>query len=445
MTTVSLENIIKNSEEYTQVVTLILAVGGAIVACVKVIVNMCATAMATPVEIALMKKGEQYKHALANFGILWFSFTMILVLLGVAIGGSNFEYRSEKNSTSMYQNEQIEDSMQAENGFVSEESVDTVMKSEQAGSQVQVETKKDNMTDAVVALMFILGFFGTLYFGLALLLLWCIQKISQFICRHKKEIQGNNKEVLGGIIKAILLVMICVCIVILKVNLIWKIILIASVCIGVSYVGKKGFEKGKEVLKNILLVFGILLSFGLNGILVWNKDNYTSVGSILWMILASTILALVTCFFLYLIIVWNANSGKARVKYFNKILNKDIYLYSKYNDEFFLAGEKEKLEECQVYYLVKVDDVLGDRLERITSDTIKRSSIYGENIILQLNGKGDIALDGIMSKLFIKLENAGVTMDEYRKTKIYINEQKQRVYFYLPNEKIPREEQNFEL
>lgn len=134
-----------------------------------------------------------------------------------------------------------------------------------------------------------------------------------------------------------------------------------------------------------------------------------------------------------------------KIRYFNRKLEKNIYLYFRFKDEFFIAGEKERIEDCENYYLVKVDEVIGERLEKVTTQSVNYSTVYGENIVLQIESKPDVVMNEVLDKLGVILQENKVSTDEYKKTKIYIKPRDGMVYFDLPYERIAKDKQRFKL
>ena len=443
-----LEGFVENINSFQEIVALVVTVAGIIVACAKVIATMYTTAMASPIEVALMKKSEQYKYKVSNLVLVWFVFLVIFIYVGALFLFSNLAQNSLKPETEVDQVGtivEVEEELEIDSTLDSGDSTDGKSVEQEIEVQTQSVKANGNESDNINALIFVLGFFGTVCLGIVLIIIYSIKNVIKIVKWYKHLDIVKKKKIMCAFGGSIIFFGVSIWIAMRNPWIfLWILLIVLSIGLFLGW-RRWGVETFIEGLKLAIYIFIFILELGINNVFIWRTENYTSFSSLLGMSFASAILAFLICFYLFIAIKLNINPGQAKVMYFNKNMNKDLYLYFKYNDEFFVAGEKEILEKCEAYYLVKVDEIIGKRLERVSIDSSNYSKIYGENIILQLDGEQDIILDDVMEKLLVMLQNSEVSRSEYGKTKVYIKPKEKMVYFYLPNEKIDRSEQNFSL
>ena len=133
------------------------------------------------------------------------------------------------------------------------------------------------------------------------------------------------------------------------------------------------------------------------------------------------------------------------VAVYHKDSNKKLFLYFRYNDEFFVAGEEERLEACDAYYLLKIEDIMGERLERVNGESSGYVKVYGENIVLQCDGSSDIVINDVMQKVTSMLQTNEVNAEEYSRTKMYIKPRDKKVYLSVTGNKIESDKQYIDL
>ena len=222
-----------------------------------------------------------------------------------------------------------------------------------------------------------------------------------------------------------------------------NIVVVIFIAILLSKQGK--VEKVIEKLKVILFIFLFLLAIVFNNIYIWDVENHLKDGSIFMKIVFSAILAMIVCLYLSFAINLNIKPGQAKVMYYDGEVNRNIYIYFKYNDDYFVAGEKENIEDCKEYYFMKIDGIIGKELKRVLLEENNYSEVCCENIILQVEGVQDIILQDVINKVIEILQKNEIGISEYRETQIYIKPKDRMVYFHLPSEKIAQSKQKFSI
>ena len=283
---------------------------------------------------------------------------------------------------------------------------------------------------------------GITVVGLLLLVLYALRGVIciwQFISRYTLK-----KILIGGVVIAAILGL---GIFLFLSSIVWFNILCALVTIAifVMVVLKNGLEKVIEILKIIIYVFIFLLMISVNNTYVWYFDNQVSGGVFAGRAVLSAGLALIICLYIFIAIKLNMNPGQAMVAVYHKDSNKKLFLYFRYNDEFFVAGEEERLEACDAYYLLKIEDIMGERLERVNGESSGYVKVYGENIVLQCDGSSDIVINDVMQKVTSMLQTNEVNAEEYSRTKMYIKPRDKKVYLSVPGNKIESDKQYIDL
>lgn len=431
------DTFIGNIDIYEKVFAFIVPLVGGAAAIINWLTAIYATAMSSPVEVSLMTKKEQYKYKNSNYMMLWIVFSALLIYLGFFSLLLNAELDKKTKDIEVVQT--------VEQEMVLEKIEDAQRMSElESGEDALTPEAEDNVVqpDVMNAIMFIVGFWGILGIGAILILVWSVNSLASSIRKIKKYITTKNLCFGVGVLATIIfgwlflqttkiLFFFVICIVWLGV--LAYIIKFKRVCI----------ETVIDRLRSLCFVFIALTLIAINDIYVWTVDNYSTLLSIFKMVLISIILSAVLAILSFIIVKLNIYPGKAKVKYYDGKLEKDLYLYFRFNDKLFVAGEKEQIYDCEFYYFVKIDEMIGKRLDKVSAQTSNYSTVYGENIVLQVENKSDIVLSDILNKFGTIMQDNEISMDEYKKTKIYIKPGDDKVYFVLPCEKIPKDKQQF--
>lgn len=427
----------------SELLTIIIAVFGALVAILKVMETMWTTAMSSPIEVALMTKREQYKYKTAN---------MVLVLMVFSITFIATGFVKVQVDISQSANVKINEITQAS---VNETEHFEVGKNDETEKNPKIENEsvKSEKADNVGAVIFIFSCVVTMVILAYLLVAHVIEGIMA-IGKWIKSMTPERLKIykIGAIVivgNIVVLAIMCRFMPLGKwlMSLIWLVIIEGGIAL-IYYARKqKSIERIIEKLTLLMYVFVVLLMYVISTFFVWNVHNIDNVevGMYIKMIIESIMLVLIICLYMLLAMKLSINPGQARIMYYNKEKEKDLYIYFKYNDELLIAGEEEKVEDCDEYYLVKMEDVIGERLARVTDEAGNYARVYAENIVLELDGESDIVIKDVIDKLTEKLREKDVTRKEYSETGIYIQHKNRMVYFYLPNEKIARPDQNFRL
>lgn len=424
--------IIQNVDSLQNLAALIAVIVGAIIAVIKAIGTVFSIAMSSPLEVALMKKNEQYRYKGSNLLVSWVAVSFLLIYIGFMFTFPSFQ----KN---------LDTKINSNEGTVAEVIEESTDDANIVNSEQTVQTNNVNKYDVTTVVIFLAGFFGIVFIGIILLFVYIAKKFKK-VREWWNKLDKSQKDKLKKIIRLTgIFLLLCTVFFLFNIYLFLITIAIALIILTFCVYKTDKFEKYIEILKSILLLSAFLMTLGLSNILIWKEENYTSLGSIIGMILGSVVLALVMCFYIFIISQLKVNPSQAKIMYHDKEKNKMMYLYYRYNDEFLVAGEKEFLEECTAYYLVKIEDVIGNCLETLSDISRNYSNVYCDNIILQAEGEEDVALNKVIEKLHLKLQENKVNQSEYSKTKIYIKHKEKMVYFNLPNEKIDRDKQNFSL
>ena len=430
---------IGNIDIYEKVIALIIPLVGGAVAIINWLTSVYAMAMSSPVEVSLMTKKEQYKYKNSNHMMLWIVFSVLLIYLGFF-----------SLLLSAEQNQKTKD---IEIGRTVEQEV-TLEKMEEPQKTSGLESGGDVLTPAVEentvqpdimnAILFIVGFWGIVGISAIFILVWSINGLILFIKKMKKYFTPMHLcigvALLATIIFGVVFLLTTKIVFFLVICIVWLgvmfyIIKFRKVCV----------ETVIDRLRSLCFVSIVITIIAINDIYVWNVDNYATLFSILKMMLMSSILSALISILSSVIVKLNIHPGKARVKYYNSKLKKDLYLYFRFSEELFVAGEKEQIDDCELYYFVKLDEVIGERLEKISAQISNYSTVYSENIVLQAENKSDIVLSDILDKFGTILQDNEISMDEYKKTKIYIKPKDEMVYFDLSDERIAKDRQRFKL
>ena len=427
--------------DISELLTIIIAVFGALVAILKVMETMWTTAMSSPIEVALMTKREQYKYKTANMILVLMVFSITFIATGFMKVQMGISQSENVNETTQ--------SMEDETEYLEDDKIEEAEKNPEVANEV-VESKK---ADNVGALIFIISFVVILVLLWYLLVAYFIKgvmTIYKWIKNMTPECLKICKKCAIFLVVNIVVLTMMYCFMPLGkwlMSIIGLVIIEGVIALGYYAIKKNSVEAIIEKLTLLMYVFVVLLMYVINIFFVWNVHNIDNVEVSMYikMIVESIMLALIICLYMLLAIKLSINPGQARIMYYNKEKEKDLYIYFKYNDELLIAGEEEKVEDCDEYYLVKMEDVIGERLARVTDETGNYAKVYAENIVLELDGESNIVIKDVIDKLTEKLREKDVTRKEYSETGIYIQHKNKMVYFYLPNEKIARTDQNFRL
>lgn len=356
--------VIENIDTYEKMITILVPLAGGIVAIFKWLSSIYATAMSSPVEVTLMTKKEQYKYKNSNHMMIWIAFSALLIYIGFFSLLYSFE-----------QGKNVE--------VVAIEDEQRVHAIEGEGTASDANTAENvEQSDMMNVIIYIVGFYGILGISviiIVLFVLWAIKSLVSFIKNIRKYL--NKKNIFWGV-SGLVTVVLCILFfctaniwIFFTGGIVWALI--------IWYIVRRGYtciEVVVDVLKFISVVFLLVILVAVNNMYIWTVENYNTFLSTLIMALGSIILSAILCMLMLLFAKSNINQTKAKVKYYNKRLEKNLYLYFRFKDEFFIAGEKGRIEECESYYFVKVDEVIGERLDRVTTQSVKHLKVYSENI-----------------------------------------------------------------
>ena len=332
--------VIENIDTLEKMITILVPLTGCIVAIIKWLASNYTTAMSSPVEVALMTKKEQYKYKNSNQIMTWIVFSALLIYIGFFSILNSFE--QGKNVEVV----EIESMQSFEEGSQEIEDAQRVH-DVQGGETASNANTEENVeqSDVMNVIIYIVGFYGILavcIIVIVLFVLWVIKCIFSFIKNIKKYL--NKKYIFWGVSG---FVTIALCVIFLCTANIW-IFLIGCIvwAFFIWYMVRYGYTCGEvvvDVLKGISSAFLFVIVVAINNIYLWNSDNYNTLASAFVMALGSIVLSAILCMLMSLIAKFNINQGKAKIRYFNKKMEKELYLYFRFKDEFIIAGEKERI------------------------------------------------------------------------------------------------------
>lgn len=438
-----LNSVIENIDIYEKMITIVVPLVGGIVAIIKWLSSIYATAMSSPVEVTLMTKKEQFKYKNSNRMMIWIAFSVLLIYMGFFALLYGFEQDKNDEVAAINDEQALEEVSTKETEY--DLGVNEIEGEEITSNTNMIESVEQ--VDVIYAILFSVGFYGILAVCVIVIILFIlcfIKHLLSFIKNIRKYL--NERTVFWGASGGVTIVLCIQFLHTAKFRYFFVGCIVWALVIGyIVWRRHTCIEDVIEVLKFVSIVFIVVFLLAVNNIYIWTADNYNSVLSVLFMALGSIGLSAMICVLTSLIAKLNINQGKAKIKYFNKELDKDLYLYFRFKDEFFIAGEKDRIEDCDTYYLVKVDEVIGECLEKVTIQSANYSTVYSENIVLQIEEQPDVIMKDVFNKLGLSLRESKVSMDEYKKTKIYIKPQEGMVYFDLPCKKIAKDKQQFKL
>lgn len=376
----------KIAEDYQMIVGVVMTVAGGSVAFMKGISTMYGLAMSSPIEIALMKKKEQYKYNLSNHCILWGMFTIVFISFGLLC---------------------------SENQRIYPQTVSTIN-----------------------SLGFILS-------GVVMLVAFACWGV--VVCwKWAKNSNGVKKK-----IKIVFLS--CVAVIVLVAEFVLSnkrdvaIIMFFSLIIGllICVFNKTDIEGVIGKIRKWLFISTYIFWIGVSNEAIWLRIEEKTVKEYIAASIVSSLLAVLLWLLTCLILNYHQNKGKARVMYYDSEKHNTLYLYFKYDDECLVAGEEKCFDDCKSYYLVNMEKLLGERLEKVSDRCENYNRVYSENIILQVEEEYNIAQ--VMNRVAETLKGRGVDSCEYGKTKIYIKPKDKKVYFSLPSNNFHPDEQFIEM
>lgn len=132
-------------------------------------------------------------------------------------------------------------------------------------------------------------------------------------------------------------------------------------------------------------------------------------------------------FLLQFMIDLRISPGLGRVMVYSSKHQKWLYLYCKNEDDKLIAGEPEKLTQCEEYYLLEEDDIIEKTILRANSE-LTPHRVNKEQIILQPNATESFNLEKNLERLTQEIEEAGQGKSFTADSKIYIKLPESKIY-----------------
>lgn len=158
---------------------------------------------------------------------------------------------------------------------------------------------------------------------------------------------------------------------------------------------------------------------------VYEKEEYD-------LLVISTLMAILT-FEALMFLVKFTEFGNAKIYYFDSMLEKEVFIFCRYDEKYCLGGNVPKMGECVEYYMISYEAIQEERLYPVSKREYENLQVNYQRVVMQTSNE-EFRLDSIIEQINNELKSKNVSQRKQDTANIFINTSDRKVYYVMSDE-----------
>lgn len=147
----------------------------------------------------------------------------------------------------------------------------------------------------------------------------------------------------------------------------------------------------------------------------------------------SILITALTMEMLLSLVDYGNHSGISRIRYFDNELQKDVFIFFRYDQKCCICGDASRMKECSEYYLIPHKKIQEIKLFPVSRNANADLHINYKRVMVQA-ANGEFVMDNVLDKVRDELQSQNISQSKLDETNIYIKPSDRKVYYVVPDE-----------